>query len=292
MRQVFSNAEIPHLWAHQQQEHARNGNQSYWFRGDTLYSYLEPIGRITNGVALFRLAQFSVTTSRHQSEMRQAARHLPAFTVRDLRTDSYNGDVPHDQNLDDYQLRITAAAVTLRRSRKANRDYRLTALAELVEEANRYTEWAGAGRRFTVPSDEAIAELVANEKAAKERERQRQQQLAEAVRRDNAEKIAKWIAGEPVQLPYNLDTAYLRVEQDEVVTSKGARVPLSHVRRALPLVWRLIERGEAYVRNGHAIHLGNYALDRIEPDGTVRAGCHAFTKAEVQRFLAIVGQTA
>jgi hypothetical protein len=291
MRHVFSNAEIPHLWAHQRQEHARNSNQSFWFNNGVIYSYREPIGRMINGVALFRLARFSITTSRHQSEMRQAARHLPAFTVRYLRTD-FSAEIPHDRNLADFQQRIEIAAVTARRSRKANRDYHLTALTELVDEANRYTKWAGTKRRFEVPPDDFIRQLLADEKAAQQREKQRQAEQAETIRRENAESIAKWISGESVHLPYNLDTAYLRIEGEEVATSKGARVPLEHVLRVLPIVQRLIERGETYQRNGHTIHLGHYALDRIESDGTVWAGCHTVTKAEIQRFIALAAQTS
>ena len=38
-RHVFSNREIPHLWAHQTQDEARNGTASFYFRGATIYSY-------------------------------------------------------------------------------------------------------------------------------------------------------------------------------------------------------------------------------------------------------------
>jgi len=32
-RHVFPNREIPHLWAHQTQDEARNGTGSFYFRG-------------------------------------------------------------------------------------------------------------------------------------------------------------------------------------------------------------------------------------------------------------------
>ena len=38
-RHVFPNREIPHLWAHQTQDEARNGTGSFYFRGATIYSY-------------------------------------------------------------------------------------------------------------------------------------------------------------------------------------------------------------------------------------------------------------
>ena len=36
---VFANREIPHLWAHQTQDEARNGTGSFYFRGASIYSY-------------------------------------------------------------------------------------------------------------------------------------------------------------------------------------------------------------------------------------------------------------
>jgi hypothetical protein len=38
------------------------------------------------------------------------------------------------------------------------------------------------------------------------------------------------------------------------------------------------------VSNGHSIRLGNYAIDRIEPDGTVHAGCHVVRWEEIERI--------
>jgi glycerol-3-phosphate O-acyltransferase len=76
----------------------------------------------------------------------------------------------------------------------------------------------------------------------------------------------------------------LRIDGDEVVTSRGARFPVSHAKRALALVRNVRESGQAYVRNGHTIHLGPYAVDRIEADGTVKAGCHVVSWEEIERI--------
>ena len=75
----------------------------------------------------------------------------------------------------------------------------------------------------------------------------------------------------------------LRIDGDEVVTSRGARFPVSHAKRALAFVRKIRESQKAYVRNGHTIHLGPYALDRIEPNGTVIAGCHVVSWQEIDR---------
>ena len=76
----------------------------------------------------------------------------------------------------------------------------------------------------------------------------------------------------------------LRVVGDEVQTSLGARFPVSHAIRGLAFVRKVRESGREYVRNGHTIHLGHYVIDRIEPDGTVHAGCHVVRWEEIERI--------
>ena len=70
----------------------------------------------------------------------------------------------------------------------------------------------------------------------------------------------------------------------EVETSKGARFPVEHARRGLAFVRAIVANGAEWVRNGHTFHLGHYAIDRIETDGTVRAGCHVVTRTEIERI--------
>ena len=76
----------------------------------------------------------------------------------------------------------------------------------------------------------------------------------------------------------------LRVVGDEVQTSLGARFPVSHAIRGLAFVRKVRQAGQAYVRNGPTIHLGHYVIDRIEPDGTVHAGCHVVKWEEIERI--------
>jgi hypothetical protein len=76
----------------------------------------------------------------------------------------------------------------------------------------------------------------------------------------------------------------LRVVGDEVETSLGARFPRAHAIRGLAFVRGVRASGREYVRNGHAIHLGNYVVDRIESDGTVHAGCHVVRWEEIERI--------
>src|SRR5215204_2054027 len=82
---------VAHLWANQSQAEARNSGRTFYFEGDTIYSYGGhfPIARIVQNkrgdrAVLFNAASYSVTTSCHQGMSRSASRHLPQFTVPSL----------------------------------------------------------------------------------------------------------------------------------------------------------------------------------------------------------------
>lgn len=109
-RYKVSNAEVPHLWAHQVQSHA-DGNGSLSFSGKTIYSYREPIGclySIPNGdafdwngetqyrdltVALLNNGDYSVTTSRHQRMTRHSVSQYTCFAVSYVSFEHFNSKV-------------------------------------------------------------------------------------------------------------------------------------------------------------------------------------------------------
>lgn len=113
----------------------------------------------------------------------------------------------------------------------------------------------------------------------------------------SAEIIERWRNGDTsavLRNPWNLpvmlrirnfdadESAQFAVAQVE--TSRGARVPVSHALRGLRFVRAVVAKGETYQRNGHTLHLGNYAIDRIDADGTLHAGCHHISYAEIERI--------
>lgn len=86
VKTVVEGREVPHLFAAQSQNNARNSNGSLWFEGKTLYSYREPIAHIhESGIVLISSDHFSVTTSKHQSWALYALRHMDSMELPDLR---------------------------------------------------------------------------------------------------------------------------------------------------------------------------------------------------------------
>lgn len=81
------------------------------------------------------------------------------------------------------------------------------------------------------------------------------------------------------------DHILLRVDGDQIHTSMGARVPVA----AAALVWKLVQRtmasGIEWRRMGpRDVRIGDYPLDHISADGTLKAGCHTIPHHELARM--------
>lgn len=304
MRHVYPNHEIPHLWAHQSQDEARNSTGSFYFDGPIIYSYGShfPIARyVTNErgerAVLFTIAHHSVTTSGHCSAVARAIPpDVPAFRVPHLR--SSWGDLPnHADNVESYVRRISELLGKAKRAR-VHRDWHQREALGLREQLRRYVAFFDLSD-VSVPESDELDALQSWVAAHKEEERQRREEAAwlaeEERRREQVERIWQFRAGDPNVSYIPGVSPMLRVVGNEVQTSLGARFPVSHARRELAFIREVRESGQEYVRNGHAIHLGNYVIDRIEPDGTVHAGCHVVKWEEIEIItpqLVAVGRSA
>jgi hypothetical protein len=298
---VFDTGEIPHLWAHRTQEEARNRQGNLYFTSNTIYSYGShfPIARHVVSEAgeravLFTTASYSVTTSSHCSAVRSAIPSgIRVFHVPNVSHGRYTGSEltadDHAGNLADYTERIEKHVITSARARSSyakelNHEHAVC----LRDEAVAYCAFFG----LPVPRIPEVPELDSDALTAiRKREAKRAAEKAEQTKRERAEAlvhqqelITKWRVGQYSGYFYDVPVM-LRIDGDQVVTSRGARLPASHAKRALAFVRKVRESGQAYVRNGHTIHLGPYAIDRIEPDGTVKAGCHVVSWEEIERIV-------
>jgi hypothetical protein len=299
-KHVFDTGEIPHLWAHRTQDEARNRQGNLYFTGDTIYSYGShfPVARhVTNDTGeravLFTTASYSVTTSSHCSAVRSAIPSgIRVFHVPNVCHGRYSGSEltadDHAGNLADYAERIEKHIITSARARSSYaKECNHEHAVDLRDEANAYCAFFG----LPVPNIPEVPEIdSAALTAIRKREAKRAAEKAEQTKRERAEAlvrqqelITKWRAGQYSGCLHDVPVM-LRIDGDEVVTSRGARFPVSHAKRALAFVRKVRESQKAYVRNGHSIHLGPYSFDRIEPDGTVKAGCHVVSWEEIERI--------
>lgn len=286
MKTVFTNRELPHIWAHQSQPNGRGNN--FFFEGDTIYSYGHhfPIARhVANArgdrAVLFTTRDYSVTTQRHKSLTRRACNGR-VFTVP-FHGESGPVSSYRKTFLDDYQTRIAAQELTVGRSRK-HTDWALERLMALVDEANAFADFAGSKRTFSVSNLDTLREQA---KQATARERIRVAAEQTRLERVNADAIQEWLSGDRSTLPYTVKRIYLRVVTDgqNVETSKGAIIPMDHAKRGLRFVESIRTSGQAYQRNGHTFHLGPYAIDKIDTHGNVTAGCHFVEWAQIETII-------
>jgi hypothetical protein len=300
-KHVFDTGEIPHLWAHRTQEEARNRQGNLYFTGDTIYSYGSHFPIASHVVSdageravLFTTASYSVTTSGHCSAVRSAIPSgIQVFHVPNVCHGRYSGSGltadDHAGNLADYTERIEKHVITSARARSSYaKEWNHLHALSLRDEASAYCAFFG----LPVPNIPEVPELNSDALIAiRKREAKRAAEKAEQTRRENeqeairhSENIAKWRAGEyHGGFPYGFPIM-LRIIGSEVQTSRGARFPVSHAKRALAFVRKVRESSMAHVRDGQSIHLGPYVIDRIEPDGTVKAGCHVVSWEEIERI--------
>jgi hypothetical protein len=195
----------------------------------------------------------------------------------------------HEKNLKHYTREVAEHLSTCVRARSSyNKEYHHERAVELRREALCYATFFG----LPDPAVEIVPELDSEQMAAiKAREAKASAKKAAETKRKAEEDRVRWAQaaeqwrkGEYYHyLLYSLPTM-LRIEGDEVVTSRGARFPIAHAKRGLVLVRAVMARAEDWHHNGHSCHLGHYSIDRIEANGTVHAGCHIVSWSEIERM--------
>lgn len=172
MRHVFPTAEIPHKWAHQTQDSARNPQGNLYFHGDTLYSYRDsyPIAKIFRKkgavLALHVENTYSMTTAGHCSDARRATSHLPSIIVPRVDIGEYavHAKDCHAANL---EYLIKEAAEYLAKAQRAlqvsNVTWRRVAAEERLKDAQDYCAFFGIRRK--VPAFPELAWAAALQRA-------------------------------------------------------------------------------------------------------------------------------
>jgi hypothetical protein len=302
VKTVYPTNEIPHLWFHglgNGQTHARNAQGNLYFEGPyesaQIFSYgrhYEIARKVTTkrGLAiLFNLEDSTVTTNGQKGLVRGAIpKDTPVFYIPEL-TGNHVLPRMHARNLESYAKRIESALLKAARAKSSwAKESNHDSAKQLTQERNAYVAFFALRNKALGPVPELDSKAVEQIRA---RESQRIKQVSEETKKRNAERAAKlaeeielWKSGQLAYGHFPNTPAMLRVSGNEVETSLGARVPITHAKRALVLVRAVVSRGETWQTNGHTCHLGNYKLDRIEADGTLRAGCHVIARTEWERI--------
>jgi len=328
MKTVFTNRQLGHVWAQQTQERGKSSNGQFFFNGPSIYSYghhfcIAKFATTLQGqeVVLVTNRGYSVTTSKHIGYTRQAIPgHYPRFYVHK----------PDDLMEHNIERLIKDAEYTLEQANKPRKqqktkDAAVTAMLSAIEQANEL------GRLFikdyqpiALPQDAsftALAAGVAEREAerleaerlkAEKRKKERQAEALATFKRlygAPSQFLDKWRGNEigdawhALRLLSDMNEAvlkraklsnefqYMRVKGDLVETSTGAEFPVSHAKKAWPVVKRILDSGQSWQRNGKTIHLGHFQIDSIEA-GVIKAGCHRIQASECRLLATQLGMEA
>ncbi len=319
-RTVFDNRQCAHVWAQQNQPSGRGAKGSIYFEGRTIYSYGSHFPMATflsHAVVLINSDSYSVSTSRHQGYVSSAVYHktrLYACTrVLKVAADWHDNENARDAAIGVMLKRVTlkeveqhlCAALTkrMKKSKAAEID---AAINTIHRTGDIYSalglqmpkELLARLDMLTAENSDILESFKAQkEKEAKTAERKRKaQEKKDAVILINA--VAKWQARKPLdenESPVfrRAEKLYMRVNEDEIETSQGARFPVTHAKKAFLAIRRAKENGTYYVRNSINTHqktfrLGAFTIDRIDVNGDVKAGCHLVQWDEIERVARIL----
>lgn len=303
MKTVFSNDQVAHVWAQQNQDEGQNGKRTLWFHGDTIYSYGKhyPIARFTSAVVpsmpTERIVLFNsngstpTTEGKHKHEVRAALHGLP---VRVLYVDDPRADRErhHRGNLADMRSRYDTLLAEAGRARKYGH-LTLERAGTLRADANVY---AAAFLNESIDWPEVSGDTA---HAAREAHRVRAAELAERTRVREAatqatynERLARWLAGESVSLYVPGLTAQqptrLRLSSNgrTIQTSRGAEVS----RKVAAGVWQLakLHHDSATPYEGSGRDVGGFWLSGVSEAGDVKISCHTLKYAELERFAKVL----
>lgn len=251
MKTIFSNPqEIAHIWAHQSQQEAKNSNRSFFFYGDTIYSYGHhfPIAKHNNGVILFTLKSYSVTTSKHIQIVRSASSHKDKLFCYELPINERDISA-HTQNLDIWVNNIKGNIKKLKTTKKPE-----IYISNINNEINllicyqRYFNLKLTKEQkeiVSIKDKDGFLSLLKKEEKAKElfnkqiltkgksiynKSIEAWKQYRETNFKENLTDKEKSLLSSYKNLT-DLNLTYLRSNETEIETSKGIHIPLEVARR-------------------------------------------------------------
>lgn len=307
MKTVFSNADsVIHLWAQQTQDEGRSSN--VYFEGATIYSYGAhyPLGLfVTNKkgekAAVINTSGYSVTTNKHIHSARYATNQykrflLPSNNAMQALVYGQRYSQP-ERIINGLNEAITLAISIYHSSLLSDTKKRKQSTLEqwkgaVLSECSAYIdvlEWLGL--KLTPKTKKALKELTgqspaeSKETARKAAAKKAKEHAKAQAERDERDRNAINTAVQTFLNGGNLSnteysylirhhTVVLRVKDEEIQTSRGARFPIPHAVRAFQIIKNVMDARETWYTNGKTIHLGDFKIDSIKPNGTVIAGCH------------------
>lgn len=274
MRTKFTNSELAHVWAQQNQSEGNGSN--FYFVGDTIYSYGPhfPIARFVSAdIVLFTSDTYRQTTAKHISLTRRAIdSDITVIEVPIVRDGDSTYRELNLRYLVNQSNECVESATRRRIATYAEMDLeRAQNYAEMATQYAALIKWRKKAILSDLP-DLAGLDLAEIKKRAIERERA----AKEAKKKRLAKEAKEWLNGERASL-----TGYPEIlfransDKTEIETSEGAKVPYS----AAIALWRAIHAGKPV----EGLRIGFYTVDKVQGD-LIKIGCHKMSLKSWDKF--------
>lgn len=273
-----SNSELAHIWANDPDSGIeKSANSMSCFNGK-LYSYATCIGQIIGDTVIYNTASYSNTTSKHQSLMQSATSHYSNKIYLDIPKRGLDFLVFNQRDFDELIVnpnleKGSRLLLKASRSKKYSGMYNAQALS-IFDNVEKYARFFDL--YCIMPNTDALLETITkHDKEEKAREKIKRAERIKA----QAEALENWRAGLDVRNFFEVTA--LRIKDDEIQTTKGARIPVDHAIKFWGLIKSWHEKGVSYVKDHHSIHLGNYSVNSFKDD-VLTVGCHTIPYSEIE----------
>lgn len=274
-----SNLELSHIWANDPDPSIGKSANSMSCRNGKLYSYVTCIAQIIGDTVIYNTASYSMTTSKQQAYARHSTIHFNNkiyLNIPKRGLDSLQFSQSEFNNIIEFSEReASQALLKASRSKKYSDMYNREALS-IFSNLEQYASLFNL--KYETPNLDHLRESAL--KADKEAKALEKVRKAERIK-EQAEALINWRKGEDVRNRFEITA--LRIKEDQIETTKGARIPLDHAIKFWGLIKSWHEKGVSYVKDHHSIHLGNYSVNRFE-NGILTVGCHSIPYSEIENI--------
>jgi hypothetical protein len=299
MKTVFTNSEVPHIWAQQNQPSGRGSN--IFFEGETIYSYGRhfPMATIKGNDVFFTKRSYSVSTGKHLSRTQGAISHKNIIWVYEVPVGDFKYlTSTHEKNMAKWKQAIKTLFEQL--GNKKNRDVqgRINLINRQIEQLNIYCAYF----KLKVKDSElksllkiaTAPDFVEQARTAKEKENAANEKKMKQAAKAYDQYISLWrdykdeeIKELPAKIK-DLCNLYRQNQQsftrlrfnsgaNRLETSKGVQIPAEIAKRAYIQLNGCMEGSCKDI----SVPVMDYTITETGKD-YIKAGCHTIPKSDVQ----------
>jgi len=274
-----SNLELSHIWANDPDPSIRKSANSMSCNNGRLYSYSTCIAQIIGDTVIYNKASYSVTTSKQQSYARSATNHfnnqiyldIPQRGLHSLEFSQFE----FNHIIESSERKASQWLLKASRSKKYSDMYNAEALS-IFSNLEKYASLFDLlyERPNLVHLRESALRADIDAKALEKVRK------AESIK-EQAEALINWRNGDDVRSRFEITA--LRIKDDQIETTKGAKIPLDHAIKFWGLIKSWHDKGVQYVKDHHSINLGHYTVSKFDGQ-TLTVGCHSIPYSEIENI--------